>query len=522
MREKYEHFYLFDINPITKSRPLTLTNEEWHLKNKSCPSEVVQYLVYNDLHFIKKWAESIIVEVDNDSDDREIVSLIEQHVQSCVDAAVGHAYVWLVTKGKGTKELLSSHDRRFRIHISLKDDESILKHVLPKICKHHVLFHIMNPKCPNKYLKNYVTSPQDNSIYVGVYHDSYCIQIYSDKYEQIYKQHGFDKFINLVALDKDDDTKSANYLVTKKDHFQNPPSYFITDVAKDCLKYLWDQHLTTSNNNQNNDDKLSMINYIDFIQRYRYIRRNDINNIACSSNNQDKGCWSVIAIDNRPNFLTVWSLELACINIDRNDDRWRNKPLLFTSKNAMSFYEKHCDWATIVHDPSLDVARFHIDVYNDLLTSDAFWERLENDYHISKVLIVQDDGVLLRKGVEKFMADETIQYIGAPWSTTEMTDVRVGNGGVSIRTVKAIREVIEKYGIEDRNALFFFNLIRTPEDVLFSRRLATTIDVNVAKQFASEQILHPTSLAIHKPWPYHNRKEMQSFFRAILMTQQQE
>jgi uncharacterized protein DUF5672 len=72
--------------------------------------------------------------------------------------------------------------------------------------------------------------------------------------------------------------------------------------------------------------------------------------------------------------------------------------------------------------------------YNRLLTSKRFWRAMPSE----KVLIIQHDSMLLREGIEEFMEWD---YVGAPWSFQTFG----GNGGLSLRDVKAMLKVIDNF-----------------------------------------------------------------------------
>ena len=84
--------------------------------------------------------------------------------------------------------------------------------------------------------------------------------------------------------------------------------------------------------------------------------------------------------------------------------------------------------------------------YNQLLTSTNFWV---NFLEFDRVLIIQHDSALLRKGLEDFYKWD---YIGAPWMFQDYG----GNGGLSLRNPKLMYKIcLEKkyssiiYGNED-------------------------------------------------------------------------
>ena len=90
--------------------------------------------------------------------------------------------------------------------------------------------------------------------------------------------------------------------------------------------------------------------------------------------------------------------------------------------------------------------------YNNLLTSAAFWQELQN---FDRVLIFQHDSALLRLGIEDFLE---FDYVGAPWlagAPWARKDRAGGNGGLSLRNPKKALNLIcefpysQGYGNED-------------------------------------------------------------------------
>jgi hypothetical protein len=168
--------------------------------------------------------------------------------------------------------------------------------------------------------------------------------------------------------------------------------------------------------------------------------------------------------------------------------------------------------------------KFEIEDYNTLLKSSSFWRNLEG---CDKCMLVQNDGMLVRPGVENIVSE--YDYVGAPWRQGQTllqhatNPELVGNGGLSIRSVRAMIEICEagekNGGIYD---LFINGAQPTPEDVFFSRGIHELRDKYkiapraVAMQFASEQDITETSLGFHKPWPYNDIPTMAKFYERVL------
>lgn len=84
--------------------------------------------------------------------------------------------------------------------------------------------------------------------------------------------------------------------------------------------------------------------------------------------------------------------------------------------------------------------------YNQLLTSKAFWNNIDEEH----VLIIQHDSALLRKGLDEFAEYD---YIGAPWKF----EPYVGNGGLSMRKRSAMLRILDEvpYNGTDNEDIYF-------------------------------------------------------------------
>ena len=144
--------------------------------------------------------------------------------------------------------------------------------------------------------------------------------------------------------------------------------------------------------------------------------------------------------------------------------------------------------------------------YSTLLASADFWNLLTGE----KLLIYQEDSVMFRSGIDKFLQWD---YIGAPWPLNQNdAPVLVGNGGFSLRSKSVMLEVIAKRAIADTRpnsstASYMAHTGSTvlPEDVYFSKnmqelgigRVATWAD---AFEFSTETQYSRDSLAGHNFW----------------------
>ena len=108
-----------------------------------------------------------------------------------------------------------------------------------------------------------------------------------------------------------------------------------------------------------------------------------------------------------------------------------------------------------------------VDHYNNLLYTNVFWDFFKEK---KKVLLMQDDTFIFKENIQEFLSYD---LIGAPWSFSmvEGYDVKVGNGGFSLRSMDLIYEALEnKEEILKnlRNTTYTDHLSTHPEDVFFS------------------------------------------------------
>lgn len=105
----------------------------------------------------------------------------------------------------------------------------------------------------------------------------------------------------------------------------------------------------------------------------------------------------------------------------------------------------------------LPYVRISISFLNQLLTSKSFWELFKDFDH---VLIIQTDGLLLHGRIDSFLGYD---FIGAPWhrknerweKLIETIPEGVGNGGMSLRSPKALLNVLQQYNASGQEDLFY-------------------------------------------------------------------
>ena len=130
--------------------------------------------------------------------------------------------------------------------------------------------------------------------------------------------------------------------------------------------------------------------------------------------------------------------------------------------------------------------------YNQLLASYDFWKQF--DYE--KVLICQHDSGLLRDGIEDFYEWD---YVGAPWWFQDWG----GNGGLSLRTVKAMQDITINNNWTGFNEDIFFT------HVMHYSNMYKLAPRNICKQFSVESIFKLETLGYHSIERYFNTGEVE-------------
>ncbi|KAJ8602629.1 hypothetical protein CTAYLR_004084 [Chrysophaeum taylorii] len=143
------------------------------------------------------------------------------------------------------------------------------------------------------------------------------------------------------------------------------------------------------------------------------------------------------------------------------------------------------------------------DAVNSLFKTAGFWHLLEAEH----VLVFSRESLLLRPGAHDFSS--THAYIGAPWHPDSSIyerlsrNVTVGDGGLSVRSTRAMLAVLAKYGNDWVKAH-----PEEHEDVFFARHLPSVgyrpATVDEAAAFAI-QVPHPDHprakpVGIHQVW----------------------
>lgn len=283
---------------------------------------------------------------------------------------------------------------------------------------------------------------------------------------------------------------------------QDGDPIFNADMSKHVLR----QHikLECPFKNQN-----TMNNYLTFLNGFMFWwLKNSIGTLKLPSK---KGRHCVLLIDNRPNIMDVVSTYATFAHL--NTDMWS---FVFIGSDESKQYMQY-KLGPVNHgikyivDERLNKKPFDIETYNAIMKDSNTW-RMLHELAFEKCLVIQDDGIILRKGIDTYL---DYDYVGAPWVpglestmlnlTSYANKELVGNGGLSLRTIRVMMDICEIY-TDEKHWLFNQGLQPLPEDVYFSRcvpRIGGNLPSReVASKFAMEQTFCPGTLGIHKFWAY--------------------
>jgi hypothetical protein len=383
---------------------------------------------------------------------------------------------------------------------------------IPKLALNYILIsEYLYPKT------SVITTKTENSIYCCLYDGKYELE---------------NKLLleNLIPFDRYL-TYDYNYEVVKEKIDQKHVYMIVKDNQDNSIifnseftEHQWNAHISVicpyaAINTSGYHPRFNILLYDQFLLNYYKKNEQKLKELNVTKNAKN----IVIMVDNRPNIFSVISLYLTMSNLKSKD--WscavvcNNENIDFFKK----YLGKNVEYITKFNYPS---KKFSIDIYNDLLKNPIFWNTFSK---YERALFVQDDGMILKTGLEdKFMEYD---YVGAPWEKEwanqdpnkfikdSINPELVGNGGVSLRNIKAMKTICEKYKYLSKQ-LHYDRIQQQPEDVFFSyccvQEKLKLPDYEEAQDFSIEQVIKLGSLGIHKFWMYHSLEKVQEVFMSYL------
>ena len=115
--------------------------------------------------------------------------------------------------------------------------------------------------------------------------------------------------------------------------------------------------------------------------------------------------------------------------------------------------------------------------YNLMLTSLEFWKNFNSQF----VLITHIDSVIFKPA-----DDWAFEYdlVGAPWRWNA-----VGNGGYTLRNVSVMKSTVQQFNYSHE-----FSNSKQPEDVWFHDHLKKLPSVDLAMEFAVEEVINTNNI----------------------------
>lgn len=225
---------------------------------------------------------------------------------------------------------------------------------------------------------------------------------------------------------------------------------------------------------------------------------------------------SVMFMDNRPDIGTALAVLVSMTNLRSG---WG--VIGFVTKESKDFYKnilEHLGPDTVFIDmPDYKKRSFFIEQYNAKMKDIDTWLSIAK--HADTVLTVQNDGLLIRSGIEEHPCNQ-YEYCGAPWKPVPYLEQAtrgnlVGNGGFSFRSVQSMIKTLKNHYRETKMVYHMSPLMSEAEDVFFARR-TVVCPVNHAMTFAIEQTSNPEALGYHRFWMYHPVEFTVRFFEKAL------
>jgi hypothetical protein len=409
------------------------------------------------------------------------------------------------------------------IHVFSLPEQYLLNYV-PKIAQNFI-----NIDCKVNEIQDCILSTNTVSslfYYIGDNCDSYNNTICDNNIKSTLKNY------NRVIVS---DEKYIQQFKRSNKHVYVIPCCFDKNdlISKDFVEHQWNAHLQHTCpysvwNTPSYHPQMNVLLYDQFLLRYIHKIGEDG---LCSVLNDcdDDNKHAIVAVDNRENIFTVIAVLVSLYNLERK--KW--KLIMVCNKKNIDFYKKYFgNNASYITDFYLPSSKFVIDNYNDMLKNPIFWKTLKKN-EVEKVLFVQDDGMLVKKGMEKEFFE--YDYVGSPWNKEwknenpnkyifeNINPQLVGNGGVSLRNVKKMEHCCEKYKNISKQ-LHYDRLQQQPEDVFFSyccmQEKMNIPGYDIARKFAAEQVWDPKSgivpYGFHKPWVYHGVHSVNALFTSYL------
>ena len=170
--------------------------------------------------------------------------------------------------------------------------------------------------------------------------------------------------------------------------------------------------------------------------------------------------------------------------------------IIIHGSDNQKFLKTHLKEKKNVKYVNLFVSNLDIQQYNYIMTNLSLWECIKK-IGCKHSLIFQSDTLLLKDNVDDFLQYD---FVGAPWCLV-WYDIQGGyNGGLSLRNVDTMIDIIQN-GLP----VTFPNDVLVNEDIYFAfhmdknREKYTLPDRDIAKTFSVETVYYEDPTGMHQP-----------------------
>lgn len=221
---------------------------------------------------------------------------------------------------------------------------------------------------------------------------------------------------------------------------------------------------------------------LELFKKYLKIFEKKLENYIPDIENNSNYYASLFDLRCLPELLPIVKNHLYFLNDNKLGIKW-GLQVFHGSENENFLKDLFKDLKNVVYE-NLNIKNFtDRQTHTEILKSCEFWKKSNGD----KILIFQNDSMLLKNGIEEFLKWD---YIGAPWKKPK-EGCFVGNGGLSLRTRDKMIKISEKYKSD----------YGMWEDIYFSKYLYNDglADLESARKFAMEDDYYFDPMGIHNP-----------------------
>lgn len=209
-------------------------------------------------------------------------------------------------------------------------------------------------------------------------------------------------------------------------------------------------------------------------------------------------------------------------------------PLLVLSPNSNNILNGECKKYSVNHI-QIPELNSH-EKYSEFLIKHV-WNYIPK--HFPRLLFIQSDGFLIKKGWERFVLDNKLDYVGAAWCHEPGIDhyscyhwlasgfprIRCGNGGFSYRTRFCCEELSNSYRLIQLREANRKDNRSPPEDLFYSHlingtKIGRVATVKECMQFSLDPITlkeyeNKTTMGFHYPRKINEFQQYRDYYNSL-------